>query len=202
TEDLACLEELPSCYGTPYRIFRVPMPGTMASGDLRTYTNSLIVNNHVIVPLYGHVFDEAALDTYRDAMPGYRVVGVDCSQLIMGRGALHCITREVARSRVVLVGHARFRGPAPVGKPVEFRAQCWCFEAVEDVVLHVAEPGVQEFKTRPMSLDGSEYRVRMTPSKAGEVKYFISARTSSGLVGHKPQNAWDGGWLSLEVSEE
>ncbi len=60
-----------------------------------TYTNSLIVNKTVIVPIYGFSQDTTALRIYRDAMPGYRVVGINCAGMISASGAVHCITKEI-----------------------------------------------------------------------------------------------------------
>ncbi len=49
-----------SGYGKPYEVFRVYTPGGSPSTP---YTNSLIVNNKVFVPITGSQFDEDALDT-------------------------------------------------------------------------------------------------------------------------------------------
>ena len=72
-----------SAYGTPYRIYRVSTPGN------EPYTNSLILNEKVLVPIMGGSHpDAAALAAYQAAMPGYEVLGFTGSW--ESTDALHC----------------------------------------------------------------------------------------------------------------
>ncbi len=84
--------------GQPYNIVRVPFekPG----GTHYTYTNSLIVNNKVLVPIYNRATDSEALQIYQDNMPGYEIVGVDSSDIISSNGAIHCTTMQVAKDNI------------------------------------------------------------------------------------------------------
>jgi agmatine/peptidylarginine deiminase len=63
-------------------------------GDYRTYTNSIIINKTVIVPTYETYYDTTALRIYREAMPGYNVVSINCNSIIPSLGAIHCITKK------------------------------------------------------------------------------------------------------------
>jgi agmatine/peptidylarginine deiminase len=79
--------------GEPYRIVRIDCP--RYRGDrIAAYTNSLMLNGVVHVPLFGVEGDEQALETYADALPGWEVRGYPY------RGwrdfdALHCRTRAL-----------------------------------------------------------------------------------------------------------
>ena len=101
-----------SVYGRPYKVVRIPMPPDVGGlypsngGNYRTYTNSLIVNKTVLVPTYDPQYDSTALRIYREAMPGYRVVGINSNQIIPASGAIHCITKEIGVSDPVLMYHA------------------------------------------------------------------------------------------------
>lgn len=64
-----------------------------------TYTNSLIVNDHVLVPTYGEDTDEEALQTYQSTMPGYTIVGIASNRKIRLGGAIHCTTMQVPSRR-------------------------------------------------------------------------------------------------------
>ena len=57
-----------SCYGTPYHVARVYTPND------QPYTNSLILNNKVLVPITGSQWDDEAIASYQAAMPGYEVL--------------------------------------------------------------------------------------------------------------------------------
>ena len=90
-----------SCYDTPYRIFRIN------TDNDEPYTNSLILNDNVYVPLKGTVNDSTALNIYRMAMPGYNVRGYYSSGTISWRStdALHCRTHEVPDKNMLYIGH-------------------------------------------------------------------------------------------------
>jgi agmatine/peptidylarginine deiminase len=81
----------------PMEVLRVPMP-SHRDGNWRTYTNVIYANGVVLVPQYPETdpeLDKIALQVFRDALPDWKVVGIDCSKLITKRGALHCISRNV-----------------------------------------------------------------------------------------------------------
>jgi agmatine deiminase len=95
------LNNFNSVFGTDYKVIRVPMPPEGGqypnqNGDYRTYTNSVFVNNTILVPIYEEQWDTTALRIYREALPGYEVVGIDCNEIITASGAIHCITKAVA----------------------------------------------------------------------------------------------------------
>ena len=84
--------------GRPFNIVRMPMP-PYNNGITYTYINSLIVNNKVLVPIYGISTEFANTDSvlalYETIMPGVEAVGFDCNQIIPANGAIHCIAMKV-----------------------------------------------------------------------------------------------------------
>jgi agmatine/peptidylarginine deiminase len=86
--------------GRPFNIVRMPMP-SYNNGITYTYINSLIVNNKVLVPIYGFstdtdfANDDSVLALYETIMPGVDAVGFDCNQIISANGAIHCIAMKV-----------------------------------------------------------------------------------------------------------
>jgi agmatine/peptidylarginine deiminase len=88
--------------GTPFRILRIDCPpygrGRTHGGDevdlVPAYTNSLLLNRRVFVPLFGGPGDDAALATYRAALPAHEVVGIPYDRW-EPFDALHCRTRAV-----------------------------------------------------------------------------------------------------------
>ncbi len=85
--------QLTASTGQPYEVVRIPMPGSPY--DYWTYTNSLIVGDHVYVPIYNAPEDGTALSIYETAMPGTTVIGIDASSVIGSGGAVHCTTKVV-----------------------------------------------------------------------------------------------------------
>ncbi len=90
-----------SDWGIPYNIVRIYCP----SGTY--YTNSLILNNKVLVPLFNNPQDSIALQTYRDAMPGYEVIGFTGSWST--EDALHCRTMGVPDRGMLFIDHKPFK---------------------------------------------------------------------------------------------
>jgi len=61
---------------------------------VRTYTNSLIVNDRVIVPTYGIPDDDDALAVYGEVFPDKTIVPLNAEDIIESGGAWHCVTME------------------------------------------------------------------------------------------------------------
>ena len=91
------LATLISPWGVPYTVVRVYCPTGTA------YTNSIILNNKVLVPTFGISQDAVALQTYADAMPGYEVIGFNGSWL--DDDAIHCRAMGVPNRFMVHIEH-------------------------------------------------------------------------------------------------
>ncbi|OGF62304.1 MAG: hypothetical protein A2Y62_04310 [Candidatus Fischerbacteria bacterium RBG_13_37_8] len=90
-----------SAWGVPYTVVRVYCP----SGTY--YTNSIILNNKVLVPIFGNSQDSVALQRYQDAMPGYEVLGFTGSWAT--EDALHCRVMGVPDHGMLFIDHVPFR---------------------------------------------------------------------------------------------
>ncbi|RKX18446.1 MAG: hypothetical protein DRP26_05210 [Candidatus Zixiibacteriota bacterium] len=86
-----------SAWGQPYTIVRVYCPYGTA------YTNSLILNGKVFVPTFDNSYDAIALQVYREAMPGYEVLGFDGSWY--DNDAIHCRTMGVPDHGMLFIHH-------------------------------------------------------------------------------------------------
>ena len=115
-EDVAdTISHLNSATGQPYEVIRIPMPG--APSEYKTYTNSLSVNNHILVPVYNLPEDTQALQIYQDAMPGYTVVGVDSTVPIEWGGAIHCTTKVIPVADAIPTQPPVTPTPSPTATP-------------------------------------------------------------------------------------
>ncbi len=93
------------CWGYPYHVYRVQEPGGYT---LAPYTNSLILNKTVYVPLGSNSnYNNQALAVYQEAMPGYEIVGVtnNTNTPWENTDALHCRTRGVMDFNMLFVDH-------------------------------------------------------------------------------------------------
>ena len=139
------------CWGYPYHVYRVQEPG---GSTLAPYTNSLILNKTVYVPLGTNSnYNNQALAVYQEAMPGYEIVGVTYS----GYGgwentdALHCRTRGVMDFNMLFVDH----------RDVIFGEQVWQ-DSIAVTSKFIAYSGMdlkQDSLLVYYSIDGGAYQV-------------------------------------------
>jgi agmatine deiminase len=59
-----------------------------------SFLNFLVTNTAVFVPVFEDAADEAALRAIEACFPGRSIEPVDSRDLVWGRGAVHCITRD------------------------------------------------------------------------------------------------------------
>ncbi len=118
------LMSLKTPYGRPYEILRIKTVPYIGK-RLAAYTNSIIVNKVIYVPLFKIKEDSLALETWRRVMPGYKVKGFEfdltdepmvSSEMIEhyqnGYGwsdgdALHCRTRAVWDPQMIFMNTKR-----------------------------------------------------------------------------------------------
>jgi agmatine deiminase len=83
--------------GNPLRIVKLPMPKVVDEEGFRlpaSYTNFYIGNTKVLVPVFDHPNDAAALAILQELFPTRKVVGICCKDLVYGFGTLHCISQQ------------------------------------------------------------------------------------------------------------
>ena len=85
--------------GMPYNCIALPLPDAIYDEDGErlpaTYANFLILNDAVLVPIYGQKRkDELALQMMKIVFPNHEIVGIDCNALIKQHGSLHCVTMQ------------------------------------------------------------------------------------------------------------
>ena len=59
-----------------------------------SYLNFYIANGLVLVPIFGQSKDEKALGILQELFPNRKVLGIRSETLVLGLGAIHCVTRE------------------------------------------------------------------------------------------------------------
>ena len=73
------------------------MPGRVGETDKRlpaSYANFYVGNKTVLVPIFSHKNDEAALSILQEQFPDNKVAGINCLDVVYGLGTIHCITQQ------------------------------------------------------------------------------------------------------------
>lgn len=98
------LGSLHNLHGRPFSVVRIPMLPLQGYVN-RTYLNSLILNDKVLVPTYSDPTDAVALGIYAECMPNYEIIGIDGSMIIEYAGAIHCVTNCLHSPNPLVVFH-------------------------------------------------------------------------------------------------
>jgi agmatine deiminase len=92
------LDALRDQAGRPFEIIEIPMPKAVEHDGQRlpaTYVNFYFVNGALLVPTYrDRKNDRKALEVLQSHLPKHKVIGIDCTELIWGLGAIHCLTQQ------------------------------------------------------------------------------------------------------------
>ncbi len=192
-----------TCYGKPYKVVRIPMPPSSGgqyppNSSYFTYTNSLIVNKTVIVPIYGFPQDTTALRIYSDAMPGYRVVGINCTSIIPLSGAVHCITKEIGVYQPLFISHSGLRNTNNTTTPYEVKALMKHKSGIASAKLYWSIDTAAGYNqlTMTQTVDTFKAYIPAQPLNT-KVYYYISGTSVSGKTMTKPITAPTGHYKFL-----
>jgi agmatine/peptidylarginine deiminase len=216
--NLKYLLSQPSAFGHPYRVVRIPMPSwggqyppfnyqPLKKYLYPTYTNSLILNDLVFLPVYGTPSDEEAKEIYRQALPGYQIIPIDCKSLIDEGGALHCITKEIGSRDPLRIVHRPVRNLPASDAPEPYPIQALLQHQSGIAAAHLyysTDSSATEWSSRPMHPaphpDSLNYWTGYLPAdifsaKAGNtIYYYIEAIARNGKRQVRPYPAPKGWW--------
>jgi agmatine deiminase len=95
--NLQLLRSLVDAQGRRLEVVPIDIPPRFIFGGTQlpaSHLNFYVANGVVAAPVFLGPTDEAALRTLEECFPGRTIEPVACNELIRGRGALHCITRD------------------------------------------------------------------------------------------------------------
>lgn len=198
-------ENFTSVFGTPYEILRIPMVPS-AGGNFppdahyRTYANNIFINGTVIVPTYREEYDTTGLRILREALPGYRVVGIDCDDqgqnIISASGAIHCITKTIGVDDPLLIRHQRLRDTYETMEPYRVEGYIRHRSGIASAEVRWSTDTTQAWQTASMTDIGEDLWEAFIPAQPGgtTVFYHIHATAVSGKQQQRPFTSPVGSW--------
>ena len=176
-------ENVVNGYGEPWEIYRVNTPNN------QPYTNSIILNNKVFVPIVNNSWDDDALDVYQEAMPGYEVLGFTGSW--ESTDAIHCRAKGIPDLQMLQIFH----------NPIDDQNEEHDSYTVEAIIDDLSEYGLiydelkvywwtnemseqEEVPMQVCSQDIVDCYSANIPSQSsdGDIKYYIQALDDSGRL--------------------
>jgi agmatine/peptidylarginine deiminase len=217
------LDNFTTKYGTPFNVIRIPsppstsgaypgsQPGNTTDGYYRTYTNSVFINETVLVPFYREEYDTIAQRIYEEALPGYNIVGIDCddsgNNIIALSGAIHCITHTVGVNDPLLISYKQIDDVClDDGMPyVSINAIVKHKSGINNVNFNYRSEGENQFTSTSMQDSNGDdlWEAVMTFDFNSNVEYYISATANSSKQQVRPITAPEGFYsFSYDYCEE
>lgn len=207
------LSNYTSKWGTPFEVVHIPSPPDNGwgsyypdqGGDYMTYTNSVFVNNTILVPTYYEEYDTTAIKIYEEHLPGYNVVGIPCNDIISASGAIHCITHTVGVDDPLLISHQALNDTDDTENPYEVVALAQHRLGVVEAMLHWRLEGESSYTAVAMNALPDDLWTADIPAQVEGtiVEYYVEALAADGKVQQRPMPAPAGYWTFVvgEVQE-
>lgn len=176
-----------SDWGVPYEVFRVYTPGYYPNTP---YTNSLILNKKVFVPITGSTYDAQALDAYEAAMPGYQIIGVMYDGW-ENTDALHCRTKGIADDEMLYISHMPLLGNIQQEDEYIINASFTNYSGSplypDSLMVYYRVDGGAYQAVQMVPLVGSAYTASIPYQEEGAVVgYYVHAADESGRSTNHP----------------
>jgi agmatine/peptidylarginine deiminase len=173
----------PCVYGYPYEVYRVYTPG---GSQTTAYTNSLILNNKVLLPLSGSQWDDEAIAVYEEAMPGYEIVPVVWNSWY-NTDAIHCRTRGIADLEMLYVDHRPLFDEVEYAENYTLSSEIIAYSGdalVSDSLLVFYSINGGDYNPANFTADGSEedmFHATISGFEAGDtIRYYVFAKDETG----------------------
>jgi hypothetical protein len=168
-------------FGGPFKVYRVMTPND------QPYTNSVILNNKVLVPFMNSNWDDSAKAAYEAAMPGYEIIGFtgQPSTPWLSTDALHCRVIGIADIGMLRISHIPASATQPSELPVALAATIIASShqplIADSLKVWFRVNGGPYHWSSLQWVNGNSYEGQIPPQPAGShVEYYLAAADQSG----------------------
>ena len=191
-------QQLKSVYGRAIKL--IPIQNAPTTYDKKTettlhtskatYTNSLILNKTVLVPQYKmKPFDSLAINTYKKAMPGYKIVGVNCKQYGQYYGAIHCLTHEIYADNPIYIKHKWYKGIVKNNlNGFTIRVIAKSSNGIAKTMFYWKTNQTMRYRSLKMkNIKNDTFQAIIPTQKSGTtINYYIKVQNNNGKIIQKP----------------
>ena len=170
-----------SSFGYNYKVYRVMTPQD------QPYSNSVILNNKVLVPFMNSVWDDSAKAVYEAAMPGYQVIGFigNPSTPWISTDALHCRVMGIADVGLLYIKHIPLTGSQPCETDYVINADIIASSHQpvknDSVFVHFKVNGGSYHSILMVNTSVNHYKGIIPKQQPGSmVQYYLAAADESG----------------------
>lgn len=227
------LSNLKTVYNRPYIIHRIKTGVYYKDEEaayLSAYTNSIILNKNVYVPLFGIKEDSIALKTWESVMPGYTIKGFDYvleeqpikskyhfegfGELGVKTGwlyedAIHCRTRAVWDKDMIFISVKKALSETPINRETNIHATIIDYSgeglSTNEMFLYWKINGKSKWSAIKMRKDNNpNHWMASIPQQEKEttIEYYIEVKSNSGKIQRRPITAPEGYYEFKYVAQQ
>ncbi len=183
-------------WGESWDVYRVWTPND------QPYTNSLILNEKVLVPVTGSSWDDEALAAYEEAMPGFDILPFTGSW--ESTDALHCRVKGIPDLGMLQIFHNPINDSTEAidnGYPVEViiddLSEAGLIE--DSIKVYWKIPGMNEWNSDYLYVsdvpeEPNTWSGWIPTQEEGTIQYYIQSADSSGRIENSPLAGWHEFW--------
>nr|WP_282102994.1 agmatine deiminase family protein [Maribacter sp. MMG018] len=227
------LSNLKTVYNRPYTIHRIKTGVYYEDEEaayLSAYTNSIILNKNVYVPLFGIKEDSLALKTWKSIMPGYTIKGFDYvledqpikskyhfegfDELGVKTGwlyedAIHCRTKAIWDENKILISVKKVLPEINVNQEAILYATIIDYGkeglSTKEVFLNWRIKGQTNWNRITMDMDNNpnHWKAKFIEGSEGmEIEYYIEVKANTGETQTRPITAPKGYYEFKYVAQQ
>lgn len=149
-------------------------------GEIRSYTSSIILNNTILIPSYGHPFDAIAYSVYSELFAGSQVVQIPSAMLTAMHGSLFRLAAVIPQPDLFRIKHSKFDGMIPFENELWVNSFVHCFDQVDSIQLfYRIHPSTEWQIMNTYGCCGGNSGFLSGYSIADTVSYYIKAYNNS-----------------------
>ena len=183
-------------WGESWDVYRVWTPND------QPYTNSLILNEKVLVPVTGSSWDDEAIESYEEAMPGFDILPFTGSW--ESTDALHCRVKGIPDLGMLQIFHNPINDSTEAidnGYPVEViiddLSEAGLIE--DSIKVYWKIPGMNEWNSDYLYVsdvpeEPNTWSGWIPTQEEGTIQYYIQSADSSGRIENSPLAGWHEFW--------
>ena len=96
-ENLNILKKSKNINGKKFKIIKIPMPKARYINRVKvpaSYLNFYIANKVILLPFFDDKYDKVVFSIFKKFFKKRKIIPINCSELIWGFGAIHCMTQQ------------------------------------------------------------------------------------------------------------
>ncbi len=182
------LSSINNYFGYSFNIIRIPSPPNSngrypitIDEEIRSYTNSIIFNDLIIIPSFGLPdFDSIARTVYEEQMPGYYIHAVDARLLTTNNIGLHTITKEIPQNNYLRILHKKVTGLQEYSPSFKINCLVGSGDEVENMWLYYKINDDTSFTKKEIHMVCPQHFAKIEKLQPTDtVRYYIEAISST-----------------------